>query len=262
MSLSDVTSLALSDLLSKDIVLPSEYQEIFVKHAINNDVLLNDDAYVLNHNEASIKKANDLLQNANQNIVKLSDTTKNAQKAMEEEDHEKLILVTKEVSKLRHEMQLLKSRIYKDPLTGVNNRLWINDIYLEGKSDFKNSGALIFIDLDNFKLINDTYGHNVGDRVLVFISRYLDKAFNAFKFIRFAGDEFIMLSDDTDIERLKITFEESRQGLTKKKIKANNGDLLKLDFSFGIAPFGNEDSFRDVVEKADALMYEHKQSRR
>jgi diguanylate cyclase len=263
MNLSEVTDLAISDLLNKDVILPSQYKSTFDKHAQMNNVLLNDDAYVANHNEASIKEANELLKTANSSISKLSDSTKDAQKAILDGDHEKLLVVSDEVSKLRQEMEVLKARVYKDPLTGMKNRLWITDVYLRGEESFQENGAIIFIDLDHFKQINDTYGHNVGDKVLIYISRYLAKEFPNLNLVRFAGDEFILIGESHfSPQELSDQFEAARVELTQKKVKATNGDILHMDFSFGIVFFEMDEPFKPIVEKADQLMYENKQSRR
>jgi diguanylate cyclase len=263
MNLSEVTDLAISDLLNKDVILPSQYKVTFDKHAKMNNVLLNDDAYVANHNEASIKEANELLKTANRSISKLSATTKEAHKAILDEDHETLLVVSDEVSKLRQEMELLKARVYKDPLTGMKNRLWITDIYLRGEDTFQEDGTIVFVDLDHFKQINDTYGHNVGDKVLIYISRYLAKEFPNLHLIRFAGDEFILIGkNELSPEAFSDLFETARVELTQKKVKATNGDILHMDFSFGIVYFNTDEVFKPVVEKADQLMYENKQSRR
>jgi len=263
MNLSEVTNLAISDLLNKDVILPSQYKLTFDKHAHMNNVLLEDDAYVANHNEATLKEANELLKTANSSISKLSSTTKDAHKAILDGDHETLLVVSDEVSKLRQEMELLKARVYKDPLTGMKNRLWITDVYLRGEDSFQEDGIIAFIDLDRFKYINDTYGHNVGDKVLIYISRYLAKEFPTLNLVRFAGDEFILIGEsDLTPDEFNSQFEAARVELTQKKVKATNGDILHMDFSFGIVYFKTAEAFKPIVEKADQLMYENKQSRR
>jgi diguanylate cyclase (GGDEF)-like protein len=135
-------------------------------------------------------------------------------------------------------------------------------LYLHGYETFSNNGNLIFIDLNKFKFINDTYGHHVGDKVLIYISHFLEKLFYDAHFVRFAGDEFLLIADNSDFDAINKRIEEARYELTQKKIKATNGDLLYLNFSFGTKAFKKGERFKEIIEQADALMYQHKNEKK
>lgn len=118
-----------------------------------------------------------------------------------------------------------------DELTKIFNRRYFNEIM---KNEIKESNkTLVLIDIDNFKTINDIYGHNTGDFILrVFanlIKTYLrDKDL----FFRFGGDEFIVLFNDLDDKGVIDFMENIREKINKDKIKG-----IHVDFSYGISKF-------------------------
>ena len=145
-----------------------------------------------------------------------------------------------------------------DPLTGVGNRI-VYDEYiaaLNGRTDI--AFSVVNIDMDDFKSINDIYGHQEGDKVLKLFARHLEEAFDGKGVvIRLGGDEFIVLLR----EKRKNIVERCIASL-KDKINAYNatGDAhYCIQFSYGIAVYDN--SFHDInefIHHSDKLMYEEK----
>ncbi len=141
-----------------------------------------------------------------------------------------------------------------DELTKIFNRRYFNEIM---KNEIKESNkTLVLIDIDNFKTINDIYGHNTGDFILrVFanlIKTYLrDKDL----FFRFGGDEFIVLFNDLDDESAIDFMENIREKINKDKIKG-----IHVDFSYGISKFKNYnmENYEDIINLADKNMYINK----
>ncbi len=262
MNLEELTDLTISDLLKRDVVLPSLYKERFEALAKENNVNFEDEDFITHSSEETIQKANDLLDSTHTHIAKLSSSTQDAQDAIRDGDDAKLQRVSQEVALLKDEMKQLQARIYTDPLTGKYNRQWISDTVLDSEGMFQDDGALTFIDLDRFKFINDTYGHTVGDKVLIYIANFLEKAFEDSRLVRFAGDEFVLFSSTNDIEALQARFKAASDELTHKKIRATNGDILPLGFSFGIAAYHKGDTLKAVIEVADKLMYADKEAKK
>ncbi len=262
MNLEELTDITISDLMKRDVVLPSLYKERFETLAKAYNVDFEDTDFIMHSSEETIQKANDLLDSTHTHIAKLSSSTQDAQDAIRDGDSDKLQRVSHEVAQLRDEMKQLQARIYTDPLTGKYNRQWISDHFLDDDGTFQEDGALTFIDLDRFKFINDTYGHTVGDKVLIYIANFLERSFESSELVRFAGDEFIVFSSTHDIKALNATFEKASDALTHKKIRATNGDILPMGFSFGIAAYKKGDTLKAVLEKADKLMYANKAAKK
>lgn len=157
---------------------------------------------------------------------------------------------------------IMNEQAKRDPLTGLGNRMAYEEYvaHCTGKSEIVFS--VINIDLDDFKKINDSYGHQEGDEVLKLFARTLEEVFEEIGLvIRWGGDEFILLLH----EQRKEVLESYVQILTNK-IDAYNERPdrdYRIQFSCGIAIY--DDSFRDVhefIRFSDQLMYEEKQKKK
>lgn len=158
---------------------------------------------------------------------------------------------------------------YWDSLTGLANRRSFEDWAMHKLNELNKEKltALLFIDIDNFKQINDSYGHDVGDSVLEHFSQRLvnsirgvDRVTNEreVSVCRYAGDEFvILLHDMSNREDLHSILERiSNLPTNLKEIDAN---LQELSFSTGIAIFGQDaDTLPELIQKADQAMYKSK----
>lgn len=160
-----------------------------------------------------------------------------------------------EISLLKAENSALKERSSTDPLTGLLNRSRIHEIFAYEQQRFlryKENLSMILIDLDNFKVINDTYGHNVGDNYLREIARMLSGFFRASDTIgRWGGEEFIVLLPQTSLDEAKGIALKLRE-----RIKAIDCPRIGLQTaSFGVAAFLEEDSLYSLIERADQALY-------
>ncbi len=158
----------------------------------------------------------------------------------------------------------LKNKANKDYLTGMYNRRYLFDsgkkLYEEYKNKSK-SFAVALIDIDKFKNINDTYGHNMGDiaikEVAIILNKYVDK--DAL-ISRMGGEEFCMFIYDKKEEEVKNLLEQIRVGFEKNEIQV--GDL-KLEFTVSIGcslEYG--ESLDEMIQKADIGLYDAKNSGR
>ena len=155
----------------------------------------------------------------------------------------------------------LRYRAYHDPLTDLPNRTqFINN--LQSELDANGTGAVILLDLDNFKEINDTLGHIYGDKILVEIGKRLNElaADQSIFPARFGGDEFLLLLKD--INERKTIIENIK--LIKNKISESyfiDGDELKIDFTMGVTIYPEQaNNTYDLITNADTAMYQAKAS--
>ena len=258
--LSSISHQAISEVMKHPVVLPALYHEAFNKIAQelgiditeeSMEALLSDD----------LDKYYKVMESTHDNLEKLETFTESAQVAIVNKDDKNLGLITADIKILQQELKSLKKELHTDGLTKSNNRRWISDTLLKDNK-FMNDGLLVFIDLNDFKKINDTYGHNLGDKVLLFYAEFMRKNINPEKdaFVRYAGDEFLIIHNDRqDILKLKTFLTAVREKLSSTKLKAK-GSIIHIKFSFGIAPFSKDDDFLDILEAADDDMYQDKQS--
>jgi diguanylate cyclase len=125
------------------------------------------------------------------------------------------------------------------------------------------SFSLVLIDLDNFKYINDNYGHHVGDLVLVKVAKVFRTNMRAKDIVgRWGGDEFVAIMPNTDLENAKKVFERIRSQLEEMEILAE-GRRFRISISVGVVQCGkNFQSWSDMIKEADRLMYEDKNKRK
>lgn len=153
----------------------------------------------------------------------------------------------------------LKSKAERDELTGLLNRSAFNDLATFYK-DASEGLAFLIIDVDNFKTINDTYGHAIGDEALKRVASLLEECFRSNDFpIRYGGDEFVVIMTELS---------PGQSGVIKRKIDYINStlqnpidDIPKLSVSVGIA-FSNQGFTSDLFEKADEALYQTKENGR
>lgn len=237
------------------IVTPSVYATIFSQLATEHGESIEQEpqlAYDIMKTECTNLSA--LQSQTSKNASQLSDSTHKAITAIKDKDEALLSEVLKETQSLKEEVEALKEAVYKDELTHAYNRKWLHDNLLDMQSNnFSESGILVMIDLNYFKQINDTHGHILGDKVLVFIANELKKSGQ--NVIRYGGDEFIIIFDSQHtLETALNKLHKIREDVLKKKLKAHE-TLFRVSFSIGGTAFTAKSSLSDVIEIADKNMY-------
>ena len=160
-------------------------------------------------------------------------------------------------------IQSIESQISIDPLTGLNNRGQLlryvsqeSNLYRDGRRTY-----VVMSDANDFKHINDTYGHSEGDHALVIISESLKKAVRKAGipvFIgRYGGDEFVLIAHSTNREKIDTLLESIRSTLKDECLQA--GLAYQITISIGCDELSRSgDSFQKCLERADKKLYEDK----
>lgn len=157
----------------------------------------------------------------------------------------------------------LEQKAFKDNLTGINNRENFEDIFSIEIANAKQNNlplSLIIFDVDHFKLINDTYGHQAGDIILKeLVGLIADHIKNGDIFARWGGEEFVILTPSTEIVGAHNLAENLR-----KLVQAHMFSYVEkeITLSFGIAQLCDDDDKKTLFEKADGALYEAKKNGR
>ena len=150
-----------------------------------------------------------------------------------------------------------------DKLTGVPNRRRIEnflDLHLREMAMYKNKVCVVFLDIDNFRVFNNTYGHDAGDAVLRTVSDEITRMTrNTDLFGRWGGEEFVGIYTIKDDGDAGLVGEKIRALVETTQIK-HEGLSFSVTFSIGVAVARDEDTIDSVVKRADALMYQSKQN--
>lgn len=154
----------------------------------------------------------------------------------------------------------LEEKATKDLLTGVYNKNHFFELYSRELSIAKRYGrklALAMIDINNFKAINDTYGHQVGDLVLVQLASILKRSLRSSDVVaRYGGDEFIILMFEAGLKEAKATISRIEDSIAQLNLKKE----LPVEVSASIGVGVGEGQYDTLLEDADKNMYEKKRS--
>jgi diguanylate cyclase (GGDEF)-like protein len=177
----------------------------------------------------------------------------------------KLVQQTQKLEKAHQELKLLASI---DPLTKLYNRRYfieLSEPILDLAKRNNTNTAVIMLDIDKFKNVNDTYGHNIGDEVLVALALKLQEISRKSDVAsRWGGEEFLILLPNTDINGALIIAEKIRQNLEELVIDLKDEKKLQFTVSVGVSPFDKEsnDTLQSAINRADEALYKAKESGR
>ncbi len=163
------------------------------------------------------------------------------------------------LSFLHGQVTFFKDQSTVDPLTGVTNRRTMDAMLAEWLEN-KVPHAIILLDLDHFKSVNDTYGHAVGDKVLQFLAKHMQSvAREGDVCCRYGGEEFVMLLPNTTAKEA----EEVAEQLRKKLAETESPCGRPVTLSAGIALYPEmAPTTETLIEAADGALYEAKQAGR
>ena len=150
-----------------------------------------------------------------------------------------------------------------DGLTGVLNRTAFRETALAAMRDPRAVPSLVAIDLDLFKQVNDRHGHLAGDRALVHLVSVLRAGLREADAIgRVGGDEFLVLLPGTDADQAQAVAARLREALRRAPLSLDDGTVLLLSMSCGVAPHRDGMGFEDLVHAADMALYGAKRAGR
>jgi diguanylate cyclase (GGDEF)-like protein/PAS domain S-box-containing protein len=157
----------------------------------------------------------------------------------------------------------LEQLAFRDALTGLPNRRYVAMKVEQGIEEhrrFDRRYGLLIFDLDRFKQVNDTHGHEVGDALLKTVANTLMQGLRPFDLIgRWGGEEFLVLMPDLDAIGLGDLAERCRVLIAQSSVSAN-GSRISVTASIGATVLGQDDSAESAIRRADELMYESKRS--
>ncbi len=176
--------------------------------------------------------------------------------------------------RVRRELQLqelqtkLKLLASTDPMTRLYNRRYFTKTSkhtLDLSKREKQNLSIIMLDIDKFKNVNDTYGHQVGDDVIITLANKLIEHQRKSDIIcRYGGEEFVILLPNTSIESSEIVAKKIRKDIESLTIKVPSNENLKFTISLGVSQVDleNENNIELALKRADDALYEAKESGR
>jgi len=168
-------------------------------------------------------------------------------------------------SRLFHRVKRLEQAANLDPLTEIANRRYMENRLAFALVEFQQHRipfGVLFLDIDYFKRVNDTFGHEVGDRVLQMVANTLRRNIRTEDWVaRWGGEEFLVLLNNVELEGLYSAAEKLR-ALVKASALQVHGQPLQITVSIGGALARLEDDVASLLRRADQNMYHSKLSGR
>ena len=163
-------------------------------------------------------------------------------------------------------IERLKKLSIQDPLTELfNSRHFYAQLgdEIQRAERYLHPLSLIFIDIDHFKAINDTYGHMVGDQALLLIAKKMQASLRSQDTAyRFAGDEFTIILPETTSDNAKFVADRIKAEMEKESLVIREQEIAKITLSMGVAEYQRNEKKEQFVHRADVTMYEAKKKGR
>ena len=183
----------------------------------------------------------------------------------ETQDHQSLEALANQVDGLKKELDKAKHVANTDGLTGVNNRKALDEHLqrlVERNQITRQPFALLMMDLDDFKQLNDTYGHTVGDRMLLAFAEKCRASVRSNDFLaRYGGEEFTLILPGASLRNAKKKAQQLCKTIAASRYAADDSpkaDVVAVTVSIGVSTFRSGDSVKTLLDRADQCLYKAK----
>lgn len=176
----------------------------------------------------------------------------------------KLVDYSTEIVDLTRQLEQTKQAAMLDPTTGIGNRRRFEESLadiLKHMEDFNSKVSVLLADVDNFKTVNDTLGHNVGDQVLRLVAQtFVTNLKGGDVVARWGGDEFAAILPSTSLENAMHVAENVRAAIGDKSLRnKDTGETMgKVTLSIGVSSYRQGDNAHKLIFRADQALYEAK----
>lgn len=164
---------------------------------------------------------------------------------------------------VQHSFEKMKTRVFFDELTSVYNRTaGINRLEQEIARSKRHrlNLSIAMLDIDNFKSINDKYGHLTGDKVLIHIALEIKNSLRAVDVVaRYGGEEFLMILPEADEIKAFIALNRVRENIEKNPVEIGDKKLY-VTVSIGVTELDKDETLTEVIYKADMALYQAKRA--
>jgi len=178
--------------------------------------------------------------------------------------HEQVDSANREIARLQHELEMASKLMRHDPLTGVYNRKGLTEAITREVSRARrkdSSLCIALIDVDDFKNVNDIYGHGIGDEALCHLAHTLTETLRPQDVVaRYGGEEFIILLPDTTLDAANSILVRLQRELTHRIFFPFNNEPLLITFSAGVALLCLDEDPEAAISRADEAMYAAKRA--
>jgi diguanylate cyclase (GGDEF)-like protein/PAS domain S-box-containing protein len=216
--------------------------------------------------EENVKSAKEQLSRNEKAVIEVLHKTKDGKvipieitcRLIQDDGKSYVISIARDISTLKAMNANLKKMATTDNLTGIYNRHKFEEIYkteIERISRYENPLSMIMVDIDHFKRVNDTYGHDVGDNVIKSVVDTVKRNIRQTDiFVRWGGEEFIILCPETDSAKAAVLAEKLRNTIEKTTLEK----VGNITCSFGVTSYVKKESENSFIKRLDSALYRAK----
>ena len=177
-----------------------------------------------------------------------------------------LYVAFQDITSRKNREVLLKNQAIRDPLTSLYNRRYFEEEVfnriIEAKAE-KSPYCVLMLDADHFKRVNDTYGHKVGDKVLIELASTCEKNLREHDIVaRYGGEEFVVFLPKTSPSQAKVVAERLRESIASVIVYSDEGEEVRFTVSIGISTSEISDNVGMLIKTSDEALYKAKESGR
>ncbi|HEX5371488.1 MAG TPA: diguanylate cyclase [Aquabacterium sp.] len=178
-------------------------------------------------------------------------------------EHARASELTEKVRQLEDEIRKLSDEVSTDPLTQIANRRGLNRAFEAERARVDRQGALLavgLLDVDNFKKLNDTLGHQTGDEALKFLARRVGESLRPSDVVaRYGGEEFVVLLPDTEVQEGQQILTRLQRQLSAEFFTQDDHKVF-ITFSAGVTQYRQDEAIEAALDRADLALYEAKRT--
>lgn len=171
-----------------------------------------------------------------------------------------------DITSRKNREALLKNQAIRDPLTSLYNRRYFEEEVSKKIGQARTTGgsySVLMIDADHFKRVNDTYGHKIGDKVLIELSSTCERALRDNDIVaRYGGEEFVIFLPDIDAEKARTVADRLRETIAKIVVYSDDNEPIHFTVSIGISSSEVSDNIDMLIKTADEALYRAKENGR
>jgi len=215
-----------------------------------------------------MSKINDIRE-LKQQVAHEASTLRRTLESKQKRDEEVVSALTERVETLQKNLTQATEQLSLDPLTKITNRGAFDRAIGRAVTHPRRANvplSLAMLDVDHFKRINDTYGHLIGDRVILCVAQWITAAVRPTDLVaRYGGEEFVVILEDADLSAAEERFRRVLQQMADRSFEYQaDGETRAVRFtmSCGVAQFKAGESAQELVQRADQALYDAKKSGR
>ena len=178
-------------------------------------------------------------------------------------ERERASEMTQRVQSLEDELRHLSEEVSTDPLTQIANRRGLGQAFEAERSRVERNGAslaIALLDIDNFKKLNDRFGHGAGDRALKSLAELVKQQLRPLDHVaRYGGEEFVVMLPESSLEQGADVLSRVQRALTAS-LFMHEGDQIFVTFSAGLTLYREGESIECALDRADEALYEAKRT--